>query len=260
MRFPFLRASAVLFGLALAGCATVNATSTTPPPLDGTQWVLAALPGRTLVGDPPATLRFEGGRAQGSDGCNRYGVGYSTDGAKFATTGPGMSTQMACAPEVMEQATAFMAALKAATSHRIAGAKLELLGKDGAVLAAFDAQSTSLAGTSWHATGINNGRQAVVSLVKDTAVTVEFGSDGRASGDAGCNRWTAGYEASSPQLKFTGAAATRRMCIGEGVMEQEAAFLKALETVASYELEGQRLTLRTADGAMAVTLARGPAK
>jgi heat shock protein HslJ len=44
-----------------------------PPSLDDTAWVLAELPGRALLSDHGITLRFEDGRAAGSDGCNRYG-------------------------------------------------------------------------------------------------------------------------------------------------------------------------------------------
>lgn len=39
-------------------------------------------------------------------------------------------------------------------------------------------------------------------------------------------------------------------------MEQEAQFLRALESVATVQLEGPRLELRTDDGALAVTLTR----
>jgi heat shock protein HslJ len=49
------------------------------------------------------------------------------------------------------------------------------------------------------------------------------------------------------------------MCVEpEGVMEQEQRFLKALETVATARQEAGRVELRTADGAMAVTLKRTP--
>jgi heat shock protein HslJ len=41
-----------------------------------------------------------------------------------------------------------------------------------------------------------------------------------------------------------------------GLMEQEQQFLKALQTVATARFEGDRLELRTADGAMAATLAK----
>ncbi len=39
-------------------------------------------------------------------------------------------------------------------------------------------------------------------------------------------------------------------------MEQEAQFLKALETAATYSLDGNRLEMRSADGALAVTFER----
>ena len=58
------------------------------------------------------------------------------------------------------------------------------------------------------------------------------------------------------QLRFQAPAVTRMMCPSDALMEQEQAFLKALSTVASARHEGNRLELRTADGALAVTLVR----
>ncbi|HXV97717.1 MAG TPA: carboxylesterase family protein, partial [Anaerolineae bacterium] len=50
------------------------------------------------------------------------------------------------------------------------------------------------------------------------------------------------------------AAATRKACPQpEGVMDQEMQYLAALETAATYQLRGDTLELRTADGALAVT-------
>jgi heat shock protein HslJ len=47
------------------------------------------------------------------------------------------------------------------------------------------------------------------------------------------------------------------MCANpERVMEQEQQFLKALETVATAGFEGDRLELRTATGALAMTLTK----
>jgi hypothetical protein len=42
-------------------------------------------------------------------------------------------------------------------------------------------------------------------------------------------------------------------------MEQEHAFFKALETAATARIEGNQLELRTADGALALSLERNPA-
>jgi len=238
----------------LLGCSAVS-SSTDSLSLDGTAWVLSSLAAQpALVGSSP-TARFEGGRIQGSDGCNRYTMPYRFSGSAFEAGPSGAATQMACPPDVMKQASAFASALTSARIAKVKDGNLELLA-DGAVLATFRAQSRTLAGTSWNVTGINNGREAVVSLVAGSTVTLTFGADGRAAGSAGCNQYTAGYLASGPKLVFKAPAATRKMCADSAVMEQEQAFLKALETVATMRFEGNRLELRTASGALAATLNR----
>jgi heat shock protein HslJ len=124
------------------------------------------------------------------------------------------------------------------------------------LLATLAPQDWTLAGTAWRATGINNGKQAVVSVAGAAPVTLAFAAVGQASGSAGCNRYAARYQADGARLSFQPPAATRRMCPDERLMEQEQAFLRALETVAAARLEGDRLELRRADGALAVTLVR----
>ena len=199
------------------------------------------LPGRTLVPGASITLRFEDGRASGSDGCNRYGISYSTAGSKLDFQPGGMATQMACAPELMQQASAFMASLTGARAFGMEAGQLQLLGADGAVLARFAPQSEGLAGTAWQVTGYNNGRQAVVSVLNGTELTMEFSADGRVAGSAGCNRYTGSFKQDGKSLSFGPAAATRRLCVEpEGVMEQEQQFLKALETVATARQEADR--------------------
>jgi heat shock protein HslJ len=165
---------------------------------------------------------------------------------------------MACPSDVMKQADEFMAALTAAARYRVSGGKLSLLGGDGAVLATFAPQPQSLAGSSWRATGINNGKGGVVSVLADTSVTISFAKDGKAVGSAGCNNFVSTYQEAGGALTFTPAAATRRTCATPGVMEQERFFLKALETVATLRIEGDGLELRTKDGALAVDLRRSP--
>jgi heat shock protein HslJ len=91
-----------------------------------------------------------------------------------------------------------------------------------------------------------------MALVPQSASTLQFAA-GRASGSAGCNRYTASYESGRDTLKFGTAAATRMMCATAGVMEQEQAFLSALGMVATFRMEGDRLELRSADGALAAS-------
>lgn len=234
--------------------ACANPSASEPKALEGTAWVLASLPGRTLVRGEPATLRFESGNAQGSDGCNRYGVPVTVKGSSIEISARGVSTRMACAPEVMAQADAFMAALGSAKTYRVAGERLELLAGDGSPLAVFAPQSQALAGTAWRVTGINNGKQAVVSVLGDSTVTMTFGAEGQANGSAGCNRYTARYEADGSRLRFQAPATTRMMCANEELMQQEQAFLKALESVATLRREANRIELRDSSGALAISM------
>jgi heat shock protein HslJ len=240
----------------VAGCGTM-ASAAESTSLDGTAWLLTGLPGHTLVPDSSVTLQFSEGRLSGSDGCNRYSGSYSVRNSVL-TVGPNLaSTQMACEPGIDAQARAYVAALTGAKSFRIDGERLELLAADGKASATFASQSRSLAGTSWSATGINNGRQAVSSLLNGSSVTMDFGNDGVVSGSAGCNRYTAPYSSDGSALTIGQAAATQMMCASpEGVMEQEQQFLRALATVATARFEGDRLELRTAKGSLAVSLRR----
>jgi heat shock protein HslJ len=247
----------LLAAAALASaCGTLPATETLPS-LDGTAWVLENLTGRTLVDGRRPTLQFSGGdRLSGSDGCNRFSGRYTVAKQAFKVVPPLASTQMACPPAIGEQARAYVEALTVAGSYQVVDGKLQLIAASGTPLATFIAQSTELANTSWRAAGINNGREAVVGVVAGVEVTVQFGSDGQASGWAGCNRWSASYSADGSSLKFGPPAATRKMCPEPGVMAQEQQFLSALATVSDVRMEGDRLELRTAQGAMALVLYR----
>ena len=248
-------ASVVLAGL-LSACASVSPAAETPS-LDGTAWVLSSLPGRTLEPGTIVTLRFEAGRAGGVDGCNRYVTSYTAEGATLRLLANGASTQMACPRPVMLQAVVYMQSLADTNSYRVEGGHLRLLGADGAVLATFAPQPQGAAGTEWRVTGYNNGKQAVVSVLAETTLTLAFAADGKVSGSAGCNRYMGTYAQSGESLKFGPSATTRKMCAQpEGVMAQEQAFLKALQSVATARQEGDRLELRAADGALAVSLAR----
>lgn len=239
---------------ALGGCTSLAEKSASPA-LDGTAWVASAIAGHALL-DVAVTARFENGWVTGSDGCNRYRVPYTQRGETIEVGGDGAaSTMMGCLPEVMSQAQAFMAALAGARHYRLSEGRLELLAADGAVLLGLFGQQQSLADTSWQVTGINNGKEAVVSTFADTAVTMMFADDGQVSGSGGCNRYRATYQAGGGKLRFGPAAATRMAC-APGVMEQEQVFFNALKTVATMQVEGDRLEMRTAEGALALNLVR----
>jgi heat shock protein HslJ len=249
--------------IGLAACCallvpmTVPATGADPDPLDGSAWVLAAIAGRQVHGSTTATLQFEKGRLSGTDGCNRYAGSYSATGSAFEVSPQLASTEMACPEGAEAEAQAFIAALSAARAYRIDGARLLLLSSDGTTLVTLAAQSLLIEGTSWNATGINNGRQAVQSVLNGTTVTLSFGANGDASGSGGCNHYSGRYQASGSSISIDGIAVTAMNCAEpEGVMEQEQAYLKALAAARTVRFEGDRLELRTEDGALAASFSR----
>ncbi len=229
--------------------------------LAGNAWQLTSFPeGQGVVAEGnEATMEFdqEAGQVAGSAGCNRYAGGYESEGDSLSFS-PLRMTMMACPDEPRShQESAFSAALGQVASYRIEERELRLFDEAGELLMTLTPRpDASLAGTTWLATRINNGRQGVVSVNQEAIPTATFADD-RVSGSAGCNQFQASYSAGEGTLEIGPAAATRKMCPPE-VMEQEGWFLAALETVATFSIDRDRLELRTSEGALAVSFQAAP--
>lgn len=249
--------AAILVAATLTGCSTMSPQNTSSAPVSGlndTAWTLASLPGAVLPPAPRPTLSFEDGRAAGSDGCNRFGTSFKAADGKLELAPQRMSTQMACPPPEQQLAQAFNRVLDAARGYRIEAGSLRLLDAAGATLATLAPQPTALAGTAWSVTGVNNGKQAVAGVIAGTELTLQFGADGKLQGNGGCNRFNGSYTEEGKSLRIARLASTRMACAApEGRMAQEAQFLAALESAATARREGDKLELRTATGALAVS-------
>ncbi|HSQ71416.1 MAG TPA: META domain-containing protein, partial [Rubrivivax sp.] len=229
------------------------------PALAGTNWVLTTLNGSPALEGATVTLQFGAdGTASGTDGCNRYSTTFTEDGASLTFPQPGASTMMLCPepPGVMEQASAFAAALAATTNFSANQSQLALLAGNQ-IVATFAADVQSLAATEWDVTMYNNGREAVVGVIEGTEITTLFGADGELSGSAGCNQYIGGYTVDGNTIQIGQLGSTMRFCgEPEGIMEQEQAFLAALQSAATFRIEGDNLELRTAGDAIAVMMTR----
>lgn len=249
---------ALLALLPAAHAVSALAATPSPAPLEGTAWVLERLGERQPMGGTTITLRFEAGRVAGSDGCNRFGAPVTVRGTGLQVSPRGLSTKMACPPAVMQQAEAFQTALTSSRGFRLNGERLRLLSADGRPLLVLVAQSQRLVGSTWRVAGFNNGRQALVSPILGTSLSLRVVKAGQLAGSAGCNRFTAPLRLEGSRLRIGTPVATRKRCAGAGVMEQEQQFLAALPTATSLRLEGESLELRRADGAIALSLRRVP--
>ena len=255
MRTPKISAVLlVVIALLLAACTP---TSTSTVSLDGTSWVLLSLNGQPALPDTQVTINFANSKINGTDGCNRYNTSYTEKGNKITVDKNITSTMMACQDAIMQQASAYTSALTQAATYKIDGGQLTLLDASGKTLATFTKQSSDLGGTAWTVTGFNNGKQAVVSVIIGTELTADFSVNGKLGGSAGCNTYTADYKVSGKSIKIGPTASTRKMCSDPaGVMDQEMQYLTALGTAATYSIDGSKLELRAADGALAVSLVK----
>jgi heat shock protein HslJ len=159
---------------------------------------------------------------------------------------------MACADEAVNlQEGAFMAALNAVASFGYEADSLMMFSDDGGLVLRFRPRvDLALVGPEWKLTAYNNGREAVVSVLAESSIVVIFGPESVA-GSAGCNRFQASLSVSGESLEIGMAAATRKFCDEpDGLMDQEAAFLAALPSANTFDIDGDQLDLRTAGGAL----------
>jgi len=120
---------------------------------------------------------------------------------------------------------------------------------------AFEAEpAPALEGVTWTVTGFNNGRQAVVSPLSGTSLSLTF-KGGRVEGFAGCNSFRATYTAEADRIVIGPAAVTRMSCGGDGVMQQERLFLSALASATTWGFVGKLLDMHRADGERVLTAA-----
>ncbi|GAB4463334.1 MAG: hypothetical protein Kow0070_23700 [Anaerolineales bacterium] len=87
----------------------------------------------------------------------------------------------------------------------------------------------------------------------DVETSIEF-KDGQMSGNVGCNGFGGEYIVDGGQIEFGPVMSTMMYC--EAVAEQEASTLAVFQEKASFVLEGDTLTITSADGVMSVVLAR----
>ncbi len=231
--------------------------------LSGTSWNLTSYAGPD-GGEVPAvesagmaSMTFApDGSWSGSTGCNRMTGTYVQDGSAL-TIASGPMTLMGCDGPVAEQEQAIVAALPLVASF-MAADSLVLISADGAELLTYAPGLAQLAGTSWQATGINNGKEAVVNAAGTENATLTFGTDGEVSGSGGCNNIMGSFTTTEPDGLSFGPLASTRMACADDVMQIETEYLAALANVTTYQIEADRLTLRDASGAMQVTFQQTP--
>jgi heat shock protein HslJ len=104
--------------------------------------------------------------------------------------------------------------------------------------------SETLGGSEWVPIEIEG-----VPASEVTRAFVQFGDDGRLSGNSGCNRFTGSYRIDGETLRIGSRVAMTRMACPQAVMEEEARLVQALEAARGFSRNGIALEMTGEDGA-----------
>jgi heat shock protein HslJ len=232
--------------------------------LEGTDWLLVshgpADNPTAVLPNAPVTIGFDNLGEFGGQACNHYGGTLTLDG-RTLEMGQISQTLMACVDEgVMEQETAYTAALQSATSLYRDGDQL-VITYDGGELRFMPQpapEPTILDGSLWRLASIGQG-ETVQSALTGNLVLVSF-SNGEILGYAGCNQFGGPFLTEGETITKVEAASTQMLCVDEAVMTQETTLLAGLAAATSYTIEGDILTINHSGGSLGFTKVISPAE
>ena len=246
----------------LAGALTTGTFAQSPAAggaddLDGTSWLLSAYVSEgALIPVAPGYIvdaTFRDGSVAGFSGCNEYLASATVNGSMLAI-GPITTTGRMCKMAIpIEQD--YLAALASADSFNRAGHGLTIYDASGAALLDYAPAPSDPLDGPWAVTGFNDGSGAVVSPVAGSELTVDFSPDGQVFGSSGCNTYSGPFTLEDGSL-VVGALALTMMACDDALNAQEQQLLTALQVPTTVEASGGTITLRDANGATQVTLAR----
>jgi len=226
--------------------------------LDATNWVLETYDVAGNVTAVPVGVtvdaRFTASRIAGFGGCNVFSGDALASGARLKL-GPLATTQMACFGDAGTVEDAYFANLGRVATYTATRDRLTLFDGAGRELLGYRIGAANPLVGAWSVTGINNGREAVVSLESGTIVTAAFTADGNVTGSGGCNDYHGPYTAKGQTLTIGPLGSTRKAC-EPAVMTQETQFFTALGKITTLDPSGPMIMLRDASGATQVVLTR----
>lgn len=227
-------------------------------PLEGPQWILTGtgsidnpqppIPGAVFTAFFSRQFGMPSGVKSGETGCNNYTATYFAASDNVKVNLP-QTSQITCSDAQLEAEQSYFLGLNSARDYRILGNELYVYYDDfvlifvGNYSAANIGPLRLLDGTLWRLTSINNSV-----VVPGSEVTIAFainadGFTGAVSGSGGCNTYSA--EVTSA---FTLGAINISQAVcdtPEGVMEQETAYINALQYANSILIEGSTLKITT---------------
>ncbi len=114
----------------------------------------------------------------------------------------------------------------------------------------------SIAAGPWRLVAIQRPGGAEEAVGREPPYTIEFGADGRYSGQADCNRYTGGYQRPEPgRLTITAGASTLAACPPPSIAGE---FMQAIFAVTGYAVRGEELRLSFGAGGVLIFARESP--
>jgi len=133
---PLIAVIAIVTTL-LVACAGAGASQSPSAPtgldLEGTSWRATLIRDVAPLAGAEPTIRFDGGQAGGTTGCNTYGGAYHVDADGGFTIESMIMTEMACDGGRGTQEGAVIEILSAAARIELADGHLEISGQAGSI-------------------------------------------------------------------------------------------------------------------------------
>jgi heat shock protein HslJ len=245
---------ALLFALTLAACSEGPGAG---GQLEGTKWILDAYgdDGTLTIVDEQlyADADFEAHRVSGFAGCNEFSALYRAGGRTLIVTNPSI-TMAACDEETMAFEQAYMSLLDQSRFYTVRRETLTIYDGDRNTILRFDAAPANPLLGKWVVDSFETAPGTVSVLEEGSEIDVVF-RIGSLGGFAGCNSFSGVYGTNGTVVRVGKLAMTRVAC-DQALMDQDAAFVTALEGAAMIEPRGRQLNLTDRNGGMKVALVR----
>ena len=170
-----------------------------------------------------------------------------------------IDTATANPPEVVLTDGRRFLELLGASRLEIQSDSLLAVGDDHPVIR-FERLTRSLIGR-WQLISLLDERGQMRPPLSGTVISAEFDSEGRVTGNAGCNRFRSEYTTYRDNIEFGAMVSTKMACRPEAVMTQERAFLDRLQHTIEFRLSRvkakDRLDLFDGSGARTLEFVAG---
>jgi heat shock protein HslJ len=200
-----------------------------------------------------ADATFASARVTGQSGCNSYRALFQANGRSLRIS-QSSATLMACPEPLMTFEQTYLALLQSSRYYTARNDQLTVFDASGAAVLLFDAAPKNPLLGRWNVDSYLVPPSTVQAPVEGTSLDVVFGllSIG---GFSGCNSFSGTYATNGNAVRV-GPLATTRLACEQDVMDQETAFLSALQGVSFIDYRGSTLLLTDRQGHLVVALTR----